>query len=115
AVVPLPATMVHEVNDVLNQKEGYAIRLYSRYPFAHRTNGGPRDKFEEEALASLTENPSSEFWRSEEHKGVPSVRLAVADVMVSQTCVNCHNTLANSPKTGWKLGDVRGALEVIIP
>src|SRR5262249_19701862 len=32
-----------------------------------------------------------------------------------QTCVNCHNTHPESPKRGWKLGDVRGALEVILP
>ncbi|MBI4275775.1 MAG: HAMP domain-containing protein [Rhizobiales bacterium] len=32
--------------------------------------------------------------------------------MVAQTCVNCHNSNAASPKTDWKLGDVRGVLEV---
>jgi signal transduction histidine kinase len=31
---------------------------------------------------------------------------------VVQACVNCHNTLAESPKKDWKLGDVRGVLEV---
>src|SRR4029453_5967632 len=30
-------------------------------------------------------------------------------------CVNCHNTHADSPKMGWKTGDVRGVLEIILP
>jgi ABC-type transporter Mla subunit MlaD len=32
--------------------------------------------------------------------------------MSSQTCINCHNSDARSPKTDWELGDVRGVLEV---
>ncbi len=40
------------------------------------------------------------------------VRVAIADKMVAQGCVNCHNSHATSPKTDWKLGDVRGVLEV---
>jgi methyl-accepting chemotaxis protein len=40
------------------------------------------------------------------------VRVAVADVMVAQGCVDCHNSTAGSPKTDWKIGDVRGVLEV---
>ena len=30
-------------------------------------------------------------------------------------CVSCHNTHPDSPKTDWKLGDVRGVLEIIRP
>jgi len=32
--------------------------------------------------------------------------------MVVQACVNCHNTTATSPKKDWKLGDLRGVLEI---
>ena len=32
--------------------------------------------------------------------------------MVADGCVNCHNSHPQTPKTGWKLGDVRGVLEV---
>lgn len=115
AAIPLPATMVHELNEALNKKEGYTIRLYSRYPFPHRANGGPRDAFEEEALAYLEKNPHSELWRREEYQGRAVVRYARADLMVSAACVNCHNSHPASPKTDWKLGDVRGALELIVP
>ncbi|MBI3434510.1 MAG: HAMP domain-containing protein, partial [Proteobacteria bacterium] len=32
--------------------------------------------------------------------------------MAVAACVNCHNAHADSPKKDWKLGDVRGVLEV---
>ena len=35
--------------------------------------------------------------------------------MVSESCVQCHNTHPDSPKKDWKLGDVRGVLEVVVP
>ena len=113
--IPLPATMMHELNDSLNKKEGYTIRLYSAHPFPHRTDGGARDDFEKEALQHLSANPKSEYWRREEYKGAPVIRYARADVMIAQSCVSCHNTHPESPKTDWKLGDVRGVLEVIVP
>src|SRR5262249_27359068 len=42
------------------------------------------------------------------------LRLAVADRM-QQSCVNCHNTASASPKKDWKVGDVRGLIEVVQP
>ena len=114
--IPLPATMVHELNDSLSRKEdGYTVRLYSRYPFPNRKDGGVHDGFEQEALRYLEANPKGEFWRRDDAGGVPAVRFAMADVMSSESCVSCHNTHPNSPKTDWKLGDVRGALEMAIP
>ncbi|HBI44087.1 MAG TPA: hypothetical protein DDY78_14725 [Planctomycetales bacterium] len=113
--VPLPATMVHELSDILSHKEaGYSVRLYSRYPFPNRKDGGARSGFEEEALSYLEANPTSEFWRREDAGGAPAVRFAIADVM-AESCVNCHNSRPDSPKKDWKVGDVRGALEVAIP
>jgi hypothetical protein len=113
--IPLPATMMHEMNDALSKKEGYTTRLYSDYPFPNRPDGGPRDDFEKEAIRYLTANPAGEYWRWEEYQGVPSVRYARPDIMVAQSCVTCHNTHPNSPKTNWQLGDVRGVQEIIVP
>ena len=36
----------------------------------------------------------------------------MADKMAAQGCVNCHNAHPQTPKNDWKLGDVRGVLEV---
>src|SRR5262249_3024979 len=56
----------------------------------------------------------SRFSRVEEVNGIETVRVALPDRMTSQTCVDCHNTHPDSPKKDWKLGDVRGVLEVSI-
>ena len=38
----------------------------------------------------------------------------IAPVIMEQPCVNCHNSHPESPKTDWKVGDVRGIQEVSI-
>lgn len=43
-----------------------------------------------------------------------SLRYAVADVMQA-SCIDCHNHHPDSPKTDWRVGDVRGVLEFIRP
>ena len=93
---------------------GMQIRLYSDYPFSWRRDGGPRDAFEQDALRSLRERPDQPFFRFEEVAGRPALRYARADRMLP-SCVSCHNTHPASPKTDWKVGDVRGVLEVIRP
>ena len=35
--------------------------------------------------------------------------------MTSQSCLNCHNNRADTPKNDWKLNEVRGVLEVVTP
>ena len=44
--------------------------------------------------------------------GERRLRVAIADPMSAQACVNCHNSRADTPKNDWQLGDVRGVLEV---
>jgi len=34
---------------------------------------------------------------------------------MQQSCVNCHNASPDSPKRDWKVGDVRGLIEVVQP
>ena len=55
--VPLsiPATFLHDVGEELHQdsKTGIQVRQYSDYPFPWRTDGGPHDDFEREALQRL--------------------------------------------------------------
>ncbi|PTL81890.1 hypothetical protein DAT35_23140 [Vitiosangium sp. GDMCC 1.1324] len=113
--IPLPATLVHQLNSLVSQKQGFTLRLYSEFPFPFRSDGGPRDPFERDALEFLTANPDQRYWRLTEFEGVPALRYAIADRMTTQACVDCHNTHPRSPKRGWKLGDVRGVLEVIQP
>ncbi len=116
SAIPLPATMVHEINKKLNTSEaGFKINLYSDFPFPWRSNENHLDEFRQEALTFLKENPKEAFWRREVVDGKVSIRYATADSMSAQGCVTCHNNHPQTPKSDWKLGDVRGVLEVTLP
>jgi hypothetical protein len=113
--IPLPATMIHDLSEALGRStSGTGIRLYSAYPFPNRS-GRILDAFAKDALAELSRNPDATFFRSDTLDGKPVVRVAVADRMSSDACVTCHNSHPQSPKTNWTLGEMRGALEVVLP
>ncbi len=114
--IALPATFTIEVGARLStRKSGMSVRLYSDYPFPWRAEeGGPRDSFERKALDELRRNPRRPFHEFTEYRGEPSLRYAVAR-QVETSCLGCHNHHPQSPKTDWKVGDVRGVLEIIRP
>lgn len=113
--IPLPATLTMIVGDHITKNQaGERLRLYSPYPFPHRrSTSGLHDEFEKDAWKALSENSEKPFYRIEDIDGRRSLRYATADIM-KNSCVHCHNNHANSPKNDWKLGDVRGVLEVDI-
>lgn len=108
--VPLPATFIHDMSALL-AREDTSITLFSEYPFPLR-RGRQLDDFQREAWEFLVREPEQVFSRRERRDGKEVVRIAVADKMVAQACVDCHNSHQQSPKLDWKLGDVRGVLEV---
>ena len=114
--IPLPDTYLIELAQSLSEKDsGMLVRSYSDYPFPwRRAQGGAKDDFEREALRTLRQNPSLPFFRFENFQGHQSLRYALASVM-QPSCVGCHNTHPQSPKTDWKVGDVRGVLEISTP
>src|SRR5262245_15264958 len=113
--IPLPATMIHELSEALSKgASGTTLKLYSAYPFPNRA-GRKLDGFAGDALAAFAKNADTAFVRSESVGGKSVVRVAVADRMATEACVTCHNSHPDSPKKDWKLNDVRGALEVVVP
>jgi methyl-accepting chemotaxis protein len=108
--IPLPATMVLDLSELLKDA-GTNLRLYSPYPFPGRKDR-QLDAFGKQAWDYLQANPDKTFTRVEMVNGQMAVRVAVADRMSAQTCIACHNNNPDSPKRDWKLGDVRGVLEV---
>ena len=113
--IPVPATLVNILGESF-QKEypGAVMRLYSDKPFRNTAETLAQDKFEKESLAALAKDPTRPYYRLEDYNGRLSLRYAVPDIM-KKSCVECHNSHPQSPKRDWKVGDVRGALEVIIP
>jgi len=111
--VPLPVTMIHDLS-YLMEKDGVALKLYSKYPFPNRASR-KMDDFGEQAWKQILSEPDKPFSRTETINGITQVRVAIADKMVDEACVNCHNSHSDTPKNDWKRGDVFGILEVNIP
>jgi diguanylate cyclase (GGDEF)-like protein len=110
--IPVPTTFILDVAEAFKDN-GLIVRLVSPYPWPTR-EGRVLDAFETEAWRQLTQNPDGRWSRRDKLDGRDVLRLAVADRM-QQSCVNCHNTAAASPKKDWKVGDVRGLIEVVQP
>lgn len=113
--LPLPATLTLDLGHYLSKVDGGTqVRLYSEKPFPWREQERELDDFQRQALQHLKEKPDVPFVREEILNGERVLRFAQADRMTLR-CVACHNSYPSSPRTDWKTGDVRGALEVVLP
>ena len=113
--LPLPATLTIDLGHYLSKVDGGTqVRLYSDQPFPWRVAERSLDDFQMQALKHLKVNPNKPFVREEILNGNRVLRFAQADHMLA-SCVACHNSYQGSPRTDWQIGDVRGALEVILP
>src|SRR6516225_5798808 len=111
--IPIPATLSLELGRVIGeQQQNIKYRFVSDYPFKNRALH-PFDEFETDALARLRQNSNQQLTRVSSSVFSDDVRL-IAPVIMEQPCVNCHNSHPESPKTDWKVGDVRGIQEVSI-
>ncbi|MGH7208606.1 MAG: Tll0287-like domain-containing protein, partial [Nitrospiraceae bacterium] len=111
---PLPATFVHEVSAFTNKlSEGYSVNLISPWPINKAK--GPKDPFQQEAFAYLESHPTGQFFRTDTMEGRAVMRVLMADRASSQSCVECHNAHAQSPKHDFKLGELMGGLEIVMP
>lgn len=111
--IPIPATLSLELGKVISDKQAnIGYRFVSDYPFKSRAPH-MMDDFERGALATLRANPDQKLsdisW-----DGLSSKVRLVSPILMSASCVECHNTDPDSPKTDWKVGDVRGIQEIII-
>ena len=115
--IPIPSTLGIEISQQITEPgSGVQARLYSDFPFPTRKDGGPHTDFETEALVRLQVEPD---------KSVPYIAYTNIDgrlsleyghaVIMEQACVACHNSAPDSPKKDWKVGDVGGVQEVVLP
>jgi len=111
--IPLPATLLHNLSQILPDN-GMTVDMFSNYPFPNR-----KDRIleadQKEALEFIEKNPFETHIKLVDEKERKVLKVTVADIFYDQGCVNCHNTRADTPKNDWKVGDVRGVLQVIIP
>ncbi|MCV6576406.1 MAG: methyl-accepting chemotaxis protein [Cohaesibacter sp.] len=106
--VPAPTTFLLDYTAQMGSKE--EINIYSPYPWSFR-EARVLDAFQQRAWDELSKNSDGVVKEFVSEGGQNFVRIATADKM-AKGCVACHNNSPNSPKTGWKVGDVRGVIEV---
>ena len=112
--LPLPATFTKDFGEFLETKNNnYQVRLYSNKPFPWRLNTD-LDDFESWALKELSNSAKESVSRIEMINNIPTLRFARADKL-SESCVGCHNSYPGTPKTDWKVGDLRGIFSVSRP
>ncbi|NOR58065.1 MAG: DUF3365 domain-containing protein [Sulfurimonas sp.] len=112
--VPLPATVVHDLGEIFTSGTDASVQMYSDFPFPNRKDR-VLDKFQQESLEHVLKNPDEPYSREDRVNGRLVYRTSFPDSLSANSCVNCHNTRSDTPKTTWKLGDIRGVIEVIIP
>ncbi|MCF6200595.1 MAG: PAS domain S-box protein [Hydrogenimonas sp.] len=115
AKLPFPTTTIHDLSRMYSKRSDVKFSLYSNYPFLNRKDR-VLTPFQKEALKKVKENGGL-YYKKDFIDGKPVLRVAVADYMVQQACVDCHNShkLKNWPSDKWKLGDMRGVLEIMTP
>lgn len=113
STIPLPATLVHDLSKIIPEKN-MEIKMFSNYPFPNRKDR-VLDESEKASLAYLINNPNEVYSRTVIKDSQQVFKVTVADIFYDQSCVSCHNTRADTPKNDWKLGDVRGVIEISMP
>jgi diguanylate cyclase (GGDEF)-like protein len=108
--IPVPTTFVLDAAEAFSS-DTVKVKLVSPYPWPTRA-GRVLDGFETDAWNHLNTNPDTRFVRRDKVDGREVLRVAIGDRM-DATCVACHNADPLSPKHDWKVGDVRGLIEVV--
>lgn len=111
---PLPATFVRETAErAAHLDDGYVVKLISPWPINKAQ--GVKDDFQRAGFDFLKEHTDSHFIRMDTVEGRQTMRMLVADRASSPSCVSCHNQHPDSPRRDFRLGDVMGGLEILLP
>jgi adenylate cyclase len=111
--VPIPATFSIELGRLVGSGDAsMQYRFVSDFPFPQRPPHD-LDAFERQALSSFRAGSSTSMSEVTGSVFNRTVRMATPLIM-TQACVECHNSLADSPKRDWKLGDVGGIQAVTL-
>jgi methyl-accepting chemotaxis protein len=111
--IPVPTTFLLDYTEKLTAR-GDNVLLVSPFPWPQRQRREALDTFQTEAWTALTKEQTPAFSAIEGEGPDAVLRVAVADRM-TQSCVDCHNRHPESPIRSWKVGDVRGLIEIRQP
>lgn len=105
---------------------GQSFTMHSDYTtrfvnFSPRNAVGEPDDYEAAALTAFHEDSSrADYYGFAEYEGRQVFRY-VAPMTIEEACLQCHGEPAGeldvtgTPKEGWKMGDVGGAISIIMP
>lgn len=111
---PLPATFVREVSELTGAiKDSYTANLISPWPI--NKDKGINDPFEQQAFDYLKAHSIGEFFQTDMIENQAVLRILMADHASARSCVDCHNAHPQSPRHDFKLHDLMGGLEIVIP
>ena len=88
--------------------------------FNPRNSADQPDEFESAALTAFNDGTATEFSEIAKVDGKEVFRY-VAPMRIEENCLDCHGEPAGEidvtgfPKEGWKLGDVGGAISIVMP
>jgi serine/threonine protein kinase len=98
------------------------LKYYSEHPFRRRNESPPKHQFGKDALAffQVAGNKELPFDRIEKTRAGARVLRHATPSLMEERCLKCHNDSklyeADSfRKTDWKVGDVRGVMEIVCP
>jgi hypothetical protein len=111
--LPLPAQFFKEASRGLQVAgKPFRYRLMGLWPL--NPENAPNNVRERKALEQVVEY--GEVTEQEiQIDNQPYYQAIFPDRAVSRACVNCHNAHKESPKRDFKLNDVMGGLEILIP
>lgn len=113
-VLPLPAQFLIETGRLMSEKgTGLKYRLASLWPIY--VWNSPSTDFERKGLEAIAKDPQQPYTGFVKIGRERSFQAIYADIAISQSCIDCHNTHPNSPRRDFKLNDVMGGIIITIP
>ncbi len=120
--LPLPATFAIDLGERISRRSpGMEVRVFSRYPWPSRKDGGPQSEFDLAALewlearAKPNDDTPAEYAHFVDEDGRRMLLYYTARHM-EKSCIACHNHPDSlSPKKDWKEGEVVGVLKLVRP
>ncbi|MDR1184252.1 MAG: DUF3365 domain-containing protein [Coriobacteriales bacterium] len=111
------ATAGKSIASRFTNRTDYTIRYVRESP---RVGPDVPDEFEKRALDVFRAGTSSEHYEMADYNGVPSLRYATV-LTIKANCLECHGEPSGEKdvtgfiKEGMSLGDVAGAVSIVIP
>lgn len=111
------AIVGRSIGALFTSQSTYATKFVN---FDPRNEADEPDAFEAEALTAFGDGTATEYCGIVEEDGEEVFRY-VAPMRIEKNCLECHGEpkgeidVTGFPKEGWKLGDVGGAISIVMP